>query len=191
MDLHRRPNDWEVGEMVNLMELIDHVHPNQEVDDTMCWLYNNNSIFTMKSLKESQWPRTLPSPVWRRVWKLCIPSKVSFFLWLYCQMFVLCIIMMQKELITFSFIALLLMRSGLSFVERLGYHGSLPGGWMCFSYLGIFGGFPRKVKSFGTWCVLLCVGQFGWSETKGSSRTKGNWLSVSTPRLRNLLVFRV
>lgn len=45
VDLRRRLNDWEIGDMTNLIEMIDHVRPQQEVEDTMRWLYTKNRIF--------------------------------------------------------------------------------------------------------------------------------------------------
>lgn len=35
MKIRRRLNDWEVGDMADLIEMVNHVHPHQEAEDTI------------------------------------------------------------------------------------------------------------------------------------------------------------
>lgn len=47
----------------------------------MHWLHSQNGVFLVKSFKGANWPRTTLNPLWRKFWKMYVPSKLSFFFW--------------------------------------------------------------------------------------------------------------
>lgn len=68
------------------------IHAGRE--DLVSWHHNRNGLFTVKSAYHCQWAHKfgarnypgMPGPsgsgsVWRRLWKLSIPSKIKIFAW--------------------------------------------------------------------------------------------------------------
>lgn len=48
--LRRDPIDWEVGELLNLLETFGNLNPNVERRDSWIWKLNQKGQFTSKSL---------------------------------------------------------------------------------------------------------------------------------------------
>lgn len=68
--------------MVNLIEMIGPLCPSLEVVDEIKWLHSKNGKFSVKSCREVNWARFILEMILNKIWKLTIPSKVSFFSWL-------------------------------------------------------------------------------------------------------------
>lgn len=73
--------------MTLLMGIVDNIHLRSEVEDSLCWTFINTGTFTVQSHKKKIGEQGVPSPVWRLVWKMKIPSNVFFFsfLWTACR----------------------------------------------------------------------------------------------------------
>lgn len=79
--LRRDPNDWQVRDMIRLLESLGNLNPRSECQGGWIWKLNQNSHFSSKSyyLKLSNCP--LLSIPHKGIWNPNIPSRVSFFIW--------------------------------------------------------------------------------------------------------------
>lgn len=63
VDLRRRLNDWEIGEMINLLGFVDPIQLNMSMEDCMCWSFSKSEIFSAKSWREANRAREERDPI--------------------------------------------------------------------------------------------------------------------------------
>lgn len=78
--LRRDPNDWEVGELLNLLEILCNLNPNNERSDRWIWKFNRKGQFTSKSIY-TELSKILR--IWfphKGIWVPFIPFRIAFFI---------------------------------------------------------------------------------------------------------------
>lgn len=68
--------------MENLLGKVDPIRLRLEVDDCLHWSHSSNGIFSVKSYRGSCWMEAEMEGIWATIWKLPLPSKVTFFIWM-------------------------------------------------------------------------------------------------------------
>lgn len=79
--LRRDPNDWEVGELLNLLEILGNMALNGNKNDGWTWKLNQKGCFTSKLLYHTLLNYTNIGFPHNGIWIPNIPFRVSFFLW--------------------------------------------------------------------------------------------------------------
>ena len=82
-DVHftRRPNDWEMGGVHDLLHTLGSNLPPTENEDRMQWKLTKNEDFDVRSFYNklrSPLPNIFP---WKGIWKVKALQRVSFFVW--------------------------------------------------------------------------------------------------------------
>jgi mannosylglycoprotein endo-beta-mannosidase len=72
-------------QFVELWSLLDQVHLQENVEDTISWNLTTSGEYTAKSAYEFQFVGLNPSRVFMKVWRAWAPPKVKFFAWLAIQ----------------------------------------------------------------------------------------------------------
>lgn len=76
----RAPNDWEMGELVSLLEMLGGLRPVSNNNDVWVWKPSHRGIFTPKSFYVESFHFSKLMIPYRTIWNPDIPSKVSFFI---------------------------------------------------------------------------------------------------------------
>lgn len=83
VDLHRGLNDWEVEDLARLLGKVDPFSLREDVVDHLRWIHASSGIFSVKTFREAQRvDEAPPNRLWTDIWKLHLPSKIVFFLWI-------------------------------------------------------------------------------------------------------------
>ena len=83
-DVHfiRRPNDWEMGGVDEFLWTLDSNLPPSVNGDRMRWKLTKNEDFDIRSFyNKLRSPLPIIFP-WKGVWKVKVPRRVSFFVWI-------------------------------------------------------------------------------------------------------------
>lgn len=79
--LRRNLNNWELGEMMGLLRVLEGVRPDPSQSDGWECVLSKEGVFTSKSFYVEQFVhRSIPFPH-KCIWISNMPSKVSFFMW--------------------------------------------------------------------------------------------------------------
>lgn len=79
--LRRDPNDWELGELLSLLEILGNLKPFMERVNTWVWKLNHKGHFTSKSFYLALSNSLMDWFPHKSIWIPIIPSKISFFMW--------------------------------------------------------------------------------------------------------------
>ncbi|RVW89870.1 putative ribonuclease H protein [Vitis vinifera] len=74
-------NDWEVEGVERLLLTIRGRRLNPLLEDRMLWKETKDGIFSVKSLYSSLASRRDVQFPYSNIWSICVPTKVSFFVW--------------------------------------------------------------------------------------------------------------
>ena len=74
-------NDEEINDVVNLMTIIHSARINPGKQDNLVWSLTKSVIFTVKSCYDKLMGGSVENFSRKLIWKNCIPSKISFFVW--------------------------------------------------------------------------------------------------------------
>lgn len=98
IELCRVLHDWEIKDLANLYGRVCHFQLRQDVEDHLSWIVSKNRLFTVKLAREARWlNESPPDRVWIDIWKLHLPSKIVFFLWLMLKGHLPTIDLLQKR----------------------------------------------------------------------------------------------
>ena len=78
----REFNDWELVASYSLLHFIQSRIPMGGGCDSLCWCLNESRKFDIQSFYHkirNTTPSTLP---WKGIWKVKVPKKVAFFMWI-------------------------------------------------------------------------------------------------------------
>lgn len=71
--------------MAHLIGVVENRTLRPELEDSRRWISSKNGVFSVKSCSHLFGHVGPPSQVWKKIWGLKIPSKISFFVWTTCK----------------------------------------------------------------------------------------------------------
>jgi hypothetical protein len=80
--LIRALQDWELADFTTFMETFYNIKIKRNIADQLRWDHTGSGLFEVRSFYHiicSEGNRTFP---WKSVWRVKVPPKVAFFIWL-------------------------------------------------------------------------------------------------------------
>jgi hypothetical protein len=81
--LFTRPvHDWEVEVVSRFFEVLYSLKVRYEGEDKICWIPSKRKSFEVKSYYNVSFVPIHSSFPWKSIWKVKVPSRVAFFVWM-------------------------------------------------------------------------------------------------------------
>ena len=79
---YREFNDWELAASYSLFHSIQTRIPRGGGSDKLSWCLNGSGKFDVRSFYHKIRNVTLPTFPWKGIWKVKVPKRVAFFMWI-------------------------------------------------------------------------------------------------------------